>query len=134
MAQLENYDFVTQIEKFLYFDATMRLGAKLLSVYNYVYIQRDYGDLLNQALLCDVAVERQLQITGPDAGKLSQLLTPRNQSNLSVGRCKYILITNANGGLLNDLIPLRLVESHFWILLFDNNSRLKKVVKCPAVH
>ena len=30
------------------------------------------------AILCDVAVERQVEITGPDAYKFIQLLTPRD--------------------------------------------------------
>ncbi len=141
MAQLEDFGFGTQIRKSPYFDATVRWGAKGFSVYNHMYIPRDFGDpeqnfwnLVNDAILCDVAVERQVEITGPDAAKFTQMLTPRDLSNLSVGQCKYILITNADGGILNDSLLLRLVESHFLISLVDNNSRLKEVVKCPAVN
>ncbi len=96
-----------------------------------MYIPRDFGDpeqnfwnLVNDAILCDVAVERQVEITGPDAAKFTQMLTPRNLSKLSVGQCKYILITNAEGGLLNDPILLRLGENHFWISLADSDILL----------
>ena len=131
MKQLENFGFGTQIRKSPYFDATVRWGAKSFSVYNHMYIPRDFGDpvqnfwnLVNDAILCDVAVERQVEITGPDAAKFMQMLTPRDLSNMSVGQCKYILITNADGGILNDPILLRLGENHFWISLADSDILL----------
>ncbi len=131
MTQADDFGFGTQIRKSPYFDATVRWGAKGFSVYNHMYIPRDFGDpeqnfwnLVNDAILCDVAVERQVEITGPDAAKFTQLLTPRDLSKLVVGQCKYILITNADGGLLNDPILLRLAENHFWISLADSDILL----------
>lgn len=131
MATLEDFGFGTQIRKSPYFDATVRWGAKGFSVYNHMYIPRDFGDpeqnfwnLVNKAILCDVAVERQVEITGPDAAKFVQMLTPRDLSKMAVGQCKYILITNAKGGILNDPILLRLAENHFWISLADSDILL----------
>lgn len=129
--QIEDFGFGTQIRKSPYFDATVRWGAQGFSVYNHMYIPRDFGDpeqnfwnLVNDAILCDVAVERQVEITGPDAAQFVQMLTPRNLSKMAVGQCKYILITNADGGLLNDPILLRLAENHFWISLADSDILL----------
>lgn len=131
MSTTSNFGFGTQIRKSPYFDATVRWGAKDFSVYNHMYIPRDFGDpeqnfwnLVNDAILCDVAVERQVEITGPDAAKFVQMLTPRNLSMMQVGQCKYILITNAAGGILNDPILLRLAENHFWISLADSDILL----------
>lgn len=131
MAQQGDFGFGTQIRKSPYFDATVRWGAKGFSVYNHMYIPRDFGDpeqnfwnLVNDAILCDVAVERQVEITGPDAARFTQLLTPRDLSNMAVGQCKYVLITNAEGGILNDPILLRLAENHFWISLADSDILL----------
>lgn len=131
MTQQEDFGFGTQIRKSPYFDATVRWGAKGFSVYNHMYIPRDFGDpeqnfwnLVNDAILCDVAVERQVEITGPDAAKFTQMLTPRDLSKMAVGQCKYVLITNADGGILNDPILLRLAESHFWISLADSDILL----------
>ncbi len=128
MANADDFGFGTQIRKSPYFDATVRWGAKAFSVYNHMYIPRDFGDpeqnfwnLVNDAILCDVAVERQVEITGPDAAKFMQMLTPRDLSSLAVGQCKYILITNAEGGILNDPVLLRLAENHFWISLADSD-------------
>lgn len=127
----DDFGFGTQIRKSPYFDATVRWGAKGFSVYNHMYIPRDFGDpeqnfwnLVNEAILCDVAGERQVEITGPDAAKFMQSLTPRDLSEMAVGQCKYILITNADGGILNDPILLRLAENHFWISLADSDILL----------
>jgi len=147
----KDFGFGTQIRKSPYFDATVKWGATGFSVYNHMYIPRDFGDpeknfwnLINDAILCDVAVERQVEITGPDAVEFTQLLTPRDLSNLSIGQCKYVLITNNEGGLLNDPILLRLGENHFWLSLGDSdillwaqgvaiNSGLDVTIKEPDV-
>ena len=124
----KNFGFGTQIRKSPYFDATVRWGATGFSVYNHMYIPRDFGspeqnfwNLVNDAILCDVAVERQVEITGPDAYQFIQLLTPRDLSKLAVGQCKYVLIVNEQGGILNDPVLLRLGENHFWLSLSDSD-------------
>ena len=147
----KDFGFGTQIRKSPYFDSTVKWGVKGFSVYNHMYIPRDFGNpeqnfwnLINDAILCDVAVERQVEITGPDAAEFIQLLTPRDLSKLSIGQCKYVLITNHEGGLLNDPVLLRLAENHFWLSLGDSdillwaqgvaiNSRLNVTIKEPDV-
>ncbi len=127
----KNFGFGTQIRKSPYFDSTVKWGATGFSVYNHMYIPRDFGDpeqnfwnLIEKSILCDVAVERQVEITGPDAHKFTQLLTPRDLSNISIGQCKYVLITNNEGGILNDPVLLRLAENHFWLSLADSDVLL----------
>lgn len=131
MGTSDDFGFGTQIRKSPFFDATVKWGATGFSVYNHMYIPRDFGDpvdnfwnLVNEAILCDVAVERQVQITGPDAARFVQMLTPRDLSTMAVGQCKYILITNADGGIINDPVLLRLAEDKFWISLADSDVLL----------
>jgi glycine cleavage system aminomethyltransferase T len=131
MTSAQNFGFGTQIRKSPYFDATVRWGATGFSVYNHMYIPRDFGNpeqnfwnLINDAILCDVAVERQVEIAGPDAARFVQMLTPRDLSKLAVGQCKYVLITNAEGGILNDPILLRHEENRFWLSLADSDVLL----------
>ncbi len=127
----KNFGFGTQIRKSPYFDSTVKWGATGFSVYNHMYIPRDFGspeqnfwNLIQTAILCDVAVERQVEITGSDAYKFTQLLTPRDLSKLAIGQCKYVLITNNEGGILNDPVLLRLAENHFWLSLADSDVLL----------
>ena len=127
----KNFGFGTQIRKSPYFDSTVKWGATGFSVYNHMYIPRDFGspeqnfwNLIEKSILCDVAVERQVEITGPDAYKFVQLLTPRDLSKLAIGQCKYVLIVNNDGGILNDPVLLRLAENHFWLSLADSDILL----------
>ena len=92
MTQADAFGFGTQIRKSPYFKATVRWGAQAFSVYNHMYIPRDFGDpeqnfwnLVDQAILCDVAVERQVEITGPDAAPQLSLSLPLKIS------CIYII-------------------------------------------
>ena len=128
MSKLNNFGFGTQIRKSPFFDATVRWGAKDFSVYNHMYIPRDFGDpeqnfwnLINEAILCDVAVERQVQVKGPDASKFVQMMTPRDLSNMKVGQCKYVILTNQFGGILNDPVMLRVEEDCYWFSLADSD-------------
>ena len=123
-----DFGFGTQIRKSPFFDATVRWGAQGFSVYNHMYIPRDFGDpeqnfwnLLNDAILCDVAVERQVQIKGPDASKFVQMMSPRDLSNMQVGQCKYVILTNQFGGVLNDPVLLRVKEDCYWFSLADSD-------------
>ena len=133
MEQSPNKDFAslsfgTQVRKSPYTDAALRWGATGLSVYNHMYIPRDFGDqtqnfwnLVNEAILCDVAVERQVEITGPDAAAFTQLLCPRDLSRCEVGQCKYVILVDQDGGVINDPILLKLGENHFWLSIADSD-------------
>ena len=125
---MKDFGFGTQIRKSPFFDATVKWGAKDFSVYNHMYIPRDFGNpeqnfwnLINDAILCDVAVERQVQIEGPDAGEFVQMMTPRDLSNMKVGQCKYVILVNQNGGVLNDPILLKVSEDKYWFSLADSD-------------
>jgi glycine cleavage system aminomethyltransferase T len=128
---IKNYGFGTQIRRSPFFHSTLNWGARDFSVYNHMYIPRDFGNpeqnfwnLVNDAILCDVSVERQVEIKGPDATKFVQYLTPRDISKCDVGQCKYILLTDNNGGILNDPVLLRIEENHYWLSLADSDILL----------
>ncbi len=130
-ANRRDAEFGCQIRKSPFFAATERHGCTGYSVYNHMYIPRSFGDpeanfwhLVNDAILCDVSVERQVEITGPDAARFVQMLTPRDLSSCEVGQCKYVFITSAEGGIINDPVLLRLGENHFWLSLADSDVLL----------
>ena len=129
--QFAQFSFGTQVRKSPFSDAALRWGAKGFSVYNHMYIPRDFGDptqnfwnLINDAILCDVSVERQVEIKGPDAARFTQYLTCRDLSKCQVGQCKYILITDQEGGIINDPILLKRGENHFWLSIADSDVLL----------
>jgi glycine cleavage system aminomethyltransferase T len=114
-----------------FFDATQRCGAKAYTVYNhmlfpicYADLEEEYWHLVNHVTLWDVAVERQVEITGPDAAAFANLLTPRDLARCAVGQGKYVVITADDGGIINDPVLLRLAENHFWLALADSDVLL----------
>jgi aminomethyltransferase len=86
--------------------------------------ETEYWHLLNHVTLWDVGVERQVEITGPDAARFAQLLTCRDLSRCEVLQCKYAPIIAPSGGIVNDPILLRLGENHFWLSLADSDTLL----------
>ena len=114
-----------------FFDATQRYGAKGYTVYNHMLfpicfddLEAEYWHLINHVTLWDVAVERQVEITGPDAFAFTDMLTPRDLSRCAVGQGKYVVITAEDGGIINDPVLLRLGENHFWLALADSDVLL----------
>lgn len=121
----------TRIRKSPFYDASRRHGVARYSVYNRTYHPRHYGDpveeywaLLNGVTLWDVGVERQIEITGPDAFEFTNLLVTRDLTKCRVGQCKYVFLTDSDGGILNDPVLLRLGENHFWLSLADSDILL----------
>ena len=128
MNKLNDFGFGTQIRKSPFFDATVRWGAQGFSTYNHMYIPRDFGNpeenfwnLVNDAILCDVAVERQVQIKGPDASQFGQMMSPRDLSKMQVGQCKYVILVNEAGGILNDPVLLKIADDCYWFSLADSD-------------
>lgn len=114
--------FGPRIRKSPFFEATLRWGATAFTIYNHTYLPAAYGDnvrdywsLVTDVTLWDVACQRQVEISGPDAVEFIQFLTPRDMSRCEVGQCQYMALTNQDGGIVNDAILLRLEEQLFWL-------------------
>jgi len=114
--------FGPRVHKSPFFDATIRYGAKAFTVYNHTYLPTyytspvdEYWSLVNDVTLWDVTCQRQIEITGPDAFPFIQMLTPRDMSKCDVWQCQYMMLTNQDGGIVNDAIMLRVDEDRFWL-------------------
>jgi glycine cleavage system aminomethyltransferase T len=121
----------SRIRKSPFFYASRRHGVAMYSVYNHMYHPRHYGDpvaeywqLLEGVTLWDVGVERQVEITGPDAFALTNMLVARDLGKCEVGQCKYVFVTAPDGGIINDPVLLRLGEDQFWLSLADGDVLL----------
>ncbi len=121
----------TWYRKSPYYQRTVEAGCTSWDLYNHMLIPtlydddlKEYWHLLNHVTLWDVAVERQVEITGPDAARFTQLLTPRDLSKTAVGQCKYVVLCAPDGGIVNDPILLKLAEDRFWLSLADSDALL----------
>ena len=84
----------------------------------------EYWRLVTDVTMWDVACERQVEISGPDAAVFVQYMVPRDLSRCGVGHCRYVVITDDDGGIVNDAVLLRLAENHFWISPGDSDVLL----------
>ena len=123
--------FYTRLRKSPFFHSSRKHNPQQSSVYNHTYHPRwyrdpfeEYEDLLNGVTMWDVGVEVQVEITGPDAFTFTNLLTPRDLNKCKINQCKYVFITTADGGIVNDPVLLRLGENHFWLSLADSDVLL----------
>jgi glycine cleavage system aminomethyltransferase T len=111
-----------------FLEATRREGVTSVTVYNrmvmptsYGHPEEEYWRLINGVSQWDVAVERQVQLKGPDAGRLAQILAPRDLSKQVVGQGKYVPLCNHRGVLINDPICLKLADDLYWLSAADSD-------------
>jgi glycine cleavage system aminomethyltransferase T len=114
-----------------YYEATQKYDPKGFTVYNHMYFpirfdtfEAEFDALLNGVTVWDVAVERCLEISGPDGFRFAQLLTPRDLSACVVGQGKYVLICDSDGGIVNDPVLTRMDENTFWFALASSDALL----------
>lgn len=106
-------------------------GVKAFTVYNHMTLAstfrsplEDYEHLCHHVQLWDVSCERQVEVTGPDALALVELVTPRDISRCETGQCLYAPLVDETGGIVNDPIVLRLGEQRFWLSIADSDVLL----------
>ena len=120
-----------RVRKSPFFEASLAAGATHFTVYNHMYMPVSYGDpeaeywrLIKDVAMWDVAVERQVEIAGPDAAALAQYLSPRDLARCRVGQGKYVPLCDHSGAVINDPVLLRLAEDRFWLSIADSDVLL----------
>jgi glycine cleavage system aminomethyltransferase T len=111
-----------------FFEATVAEGVTSFTTYNQMMMPTGFGHpedeywrLINGVAMWDVAVERQVQLKGPDAGRLAQILAPRDLTKCVVGQGKYVALCNHDGTLINDPILLKRADDLYWLSIADSN-------------
>ncbi|HEY0387840.1 MAG TPA: glycine cleavage T C-terminal barrel domain-containing protein [Gaiellales bacterium] len=114
-----------------YFEATRRAGCKAYDIYNKMYLPAEYDDVaveyraLNEGVtLWDVGVERTVQVSGPDADRLIDMLTCRDLTKCAVKQGKYMLVISPDGGIVNDPVLLHVEPNVWWMQLADSDAGL----------
>jgi aminomethyltransferase len=123
--------FGPRVRKSPFFDRTIAAGVSQFTIYNHMYLPTGFGDpaaeyerLLQGVAMWDVAAERQVEISGPDAERLVRYLTPRELGPIVVGRGRYVPLCDHQGNIINDPVLLPLAEDHFWLSIADSDVLL----------
>lgn len=127
MQQFE-FSLSPRVRRSPFYDATVEDGVTGFSPYNGMLMPVGYGDpeaeywrIINAVSMWDVAVERQVEIAGPDAGRLAQTLCPRDLSRCVPGQGLYVPMCNHAGTLINDPVLLKLSEDRYWLSIADSD-------------
>ncbi len=123
----------TRVRKSPYWHLSMEAGCWRATVYNRIYHPRgyvrpedggamvEYDALVNHVTMWNVAVERQIQVIGPDAEAFVNYVITRDATRIEPMKGKYVILCNEKGGVLNDPILLRLSKNEFWFSLSDSD-------------
>ena len=126
----------TRVRKSPFWHLSMEAGCWRATIYNRVYHPRgyvrpeeggtmvEYDALVNHVTLWNVAVERQIQVKGPDAERFVNHVITRNAARIKPMHAKYVILCNEAGGVLNDPVLLRVAEDEFWFSLADSDLEL----------
>jgi aminomethyltransferase len=114
-----------------FFEETLRAGCSAYDIYNHMYIPAYYDDpeteywALNDGVtMWDVGVERTVEVSGPDADRLIDMLTCRDLTRCAVKQGKYMLVTAPDGSIVNDPVLLHVDENRWWMQLADSDAGL----------
>jgi glycine cleavage system aminomethyltransferase T len=114
-----------------FFAATQRAGCSAYDVYNHMLLPAYYDDpeteywaLANDVTLWDVGVERTVEVSGPDADRLIDMLTCRDLTRCQIKQGKYMLVTAPDGGIVNDPVAMHVAEDRWWMQLADSDAGL----------
>ena len=127
----------TRIRKSPWWHLSKEAGCWAYTTYNHMYHPRAYfspedGGLLGEyryltqhVSMWDVAVERQIQIKGPDAADFVDLLITRDvHTLLPTMQARYVILCNQHGGIINDPVLLRVADDEFWLSISDSDVLL----------
>ena len=119
------------LDKSPYFDAAHKAGASRYIVLNHMFMPYGFGDvveeywsLVNDVTLWDVATERQVEVAGPDSARFMDLIVARNLEKLPPGQCRYVVMTDETGAIINDPVVARLESDVYWISAADGDILL----------
>lgn len=120
-----------RLRKTPYTSRVLERGASSFTTYNHMLLatsfeslEADYWHLCTAVQVWDVSVERQISISGPDANRLLQWMTPRKIAGVATDRCVYLPLADENGCLVNDPVGIRLAEDHWWLSIADSDVLL----------
>jgi aminomethyltransferase len=101
----------------------LELGAKMVPFAGYEMPVNYPGGIIaehkhcrDSAALFDVSHMGQLRLVGDDAARALESLVPVDVVDLPVGKQRYALFTNANGGILDDLMITRREDDLFVVV------------------
>lgn len=114
---------MSELKKTPLFSLHLSLGAKMMPFAGYEMPVQYGAGIIQEHLHCreqagffDISHMGQLLITGPSVAEELETLAPSNIIGLKTGQQRYTVLTNKNGGIIDDIIITRM-ESRFIVVV-----------------
>ena len=127
----------TRVRKSPWWHLSKAAGCWAYTTYNHLYHPRayvrpedgglmaEYKTLTEHVSMWDVAVERQIQVKGPDAADFVDYLITRDvHTRVPTMQARYVILCNQYGGIINDPVLLRVADDEFWFSISDSDLLL----------
>lgn len=114
----------TQTRKTALHAAHVAMGAKTgpfagydMPLYYAPGVLKEHEWVRESAGIFDVSHMGQVMMEGPGVAEFLEKITPSGFRNKPMGRAQYTVLTNEEGGIVDDLIITRLEEERFFIVI-----------------
>ncbi|CAI8036199.1 Dimethylsulfonioproprionate demethylase DmdA [Geodia barretti] len=127
----------TRVRKSPWWHMSKAAGCWAYTTYNHLYHPRayikpedgglmaEYEILTEHVSIWDVAVERQIQVKGPDAADFVDYVITRDvHQHVPTMQARYVILCNQYGGIINDPVLLRVADDEFWFSISDSDVLL----------
>lgn len=113
----------TDAKKTILYDVHISLGARMapfggfLMPIQYEGIIAEHTATRTAATLFDTCHMGEFKLTGPGSVSLLDKLCTCNVASIRNGRCRYGMMCNENGGVLDDLVIYRIADEEFMLVV-----------------
>ncbi|MBP2474359.1 aminomethyltransferase [Crossiella equi] len=118
----------------------VRLGAQFTDFAGWSMPLR-YGSELAEhkvvreaAGLFDLSHMGEIQVSGPEAGRVLDYALVGSIGALAVGRARYTMLVHTNGGVLDDLVVYRRAEREFLVVANASNAAVVRALLSERAH
>lgn len=98
----------------------------------YAGVLEEHRAVRERAGLFDVSHMGRFSVKGPNAQAFVQLMTTNDISEMQDGRCKYSLLCNENGGVIDDILIYKAAEDHYFLVV--NAVNMQKILDHLNAH
>lgn len=99
----------------------VEFGGWLMPV-QYSGIKEEHLAVRSSAGIFDVSHMGEIEVSGSDALKFLEMLTPNNVSRVAVGSAQYNALLNEKAGIIDDIFVYRLAENRYLLCVNASNT------------
>ena len=104
-------------------DVCLEAGGKMVNFHGWTLpmsfkergVIKEHHQVRSDVGMFDVSHMGQISVSGKQASHFLNYALPSNFSEMKIGDCKYSVLLNENGGVLDDLIVHKMADQHYFL-------------------